>query len=241
MSSRERDSFVELEFSLADTAYPAIRLSQDLGCHFELLDAIRSDDQTTTAFFHVTDGLPETIVEQGPKSEYGDDVSVIERYNDECIVGISLRKSIFETLAKAQIPLQSLVITEGNAHFVATIPPDRAPEKIISLIKEKHPGVTLEKKHQTSLAPPFLTQAAFQTLLDKRLTDRQWTALYLAFKYGYFERPRRVTQKELSEKMNISPSTFGQHLHTALRKLLFTLFAAKSPEESQSDNRMGPD
>lgn len=230
MPSREHDEFVELEFSLADTAFPAIRISEELDCDLELLDAFRSDDRTTTAFFHVTGVHPDSIVEQGLRSEYGDAISVIERYNDECVVEMTLTRSVFRTLAKAQIPLQSLVITDGCAQFVATIPPDRSPQEIIALVRRKHPAVSLVRKQRTGIAAPFITQAAFQTLLDERLTDRQWTAMYLAFRDGYFDRPRRVTQKELSEKMDISPSTFGQHLHTALRKLLATVFAAGSTE-----------
>lgn len=226
MPSREHEAFVELEFVLADAAYPAIRISEELGCDLELLDAVRSDHQTTTAFCHVTGGHPDTIVEQGSRSKYGGEISVIDRYDDECVVEISLRRSLFATLAKAQIPLQSLVITDGRAYFVATVPPDRIPEEIIELVKQKHPDVSLIRKQRTGIAAPFLTQAAFQSLLNERLTERQWTALCLAFQDGYFERPRRITQRGLSDKMAISPSTFGQHLHAALRKLLTTVFAA---------------
>jgi len=237
MPSREHDEFVELEFSLTDVAYPAIRISQDLDCRLELLDAIRSGDQTTTAFFHVTGGSSDAIIEQGLQSEYGDEISVIERYNDECVVEMALRQSIFETLAKAQTPLQSLVINEGCARFTATIPPDRAPEEIIALVRQKHPSVNLVRKQRTGIAAPFITQVAFQTLLSEQLTDRQWTALFLAFKEGYFERPRRITQQGLSEKMGISSSTFGQHLHTALRKLLVTVFTAGHTQNDSADDK----
>lgn len=241
MSYGEHGEFVELEFSLGAAAYPAIRISRDLGCHLELLEAIRSNDRTTTAFFHVIDGRLDSIVEHGQQSEYGDEISVIERYKDECIVQMSLTKSVFRTLAKARIPLQSLTVTDGRAQFVATVPPNRDPEEIISLAKRKHPAVTLVRKHRTSIADPFTTQAAFQSLLTDRLTERQWEALYLAFEYGYFERPRRITQQELSGKMAISPSTFGQHLHTALRKLLTTVFAAGVGQTEPTEGRDGAD
>ena len=148
---------------------------------------------------------------------------------------ISLTRSLFGTLAKAQIPLKSLEVTDGSAQLVATVPPNRSPEEVISLLKKKHPAVTLVRKYRTCIAAPFITQAAFQTFLNERLTERQWTALHLAFKEGYFDRPRRITQQELSEKMEISPSTFGQHLHTALRKLLATVFATGSSQSEPAD------
>jgi hypothetical protein len=234
MPPNERCKFVELEFSLADAAYPAVRISQELGCRLELLDAIRSNGQTT-AFFHVIDGQCDQIVERGQKSEYEDEISIIERYEEECVVEVALNRSLFETLASAQIPLQSLEVADGNANFVATIPPNHDPEEIVSLVKQRHPAITLVRKHRTGIAAPFITRAGFQTLLNERLTDRQWTALYLAFKKGYFERPRRATQQDLSETMDISPSTFGQHLHTALRKLLATVFTTEPPQSEPAN------
>lgn len=233
MRYNERGEFFELEFSLTNEAYPAIRISQELGCRLELLAAIRSGGQTTTAFFHVMDGHFDQIVEQGQKSEYEKSFRVVERYDDECIVETSLKRSFFQTLASEQIPVQSLNVTDGSANFVATVPPNRDPEEIVSLVEQNHPTVTLVRKQRTGIAAPFITRAGFGSLLNARLTDRQWTALHLAFTEGYFERPRRVTQQDLSEEMGISPSTFGQHLHTALRKLLATIFSTSTVGTSE--------
>ncbi|MFW6000412.1 MAG: helix-turn-helix domain-containing protein, partial [Halorubrum sp.] len=52
------------------------------------------------------------------------------------------------------------------------------------------------------------------------LTDRQCEVLRTAYRMGYFERPRDANASEVADALDISPSTFAEHLATAQRKLL---------------------
>ncbi|MFC6989792.1 bacterio-opsin activator domain-containing protein [Haloplanus sp. GCM10025708] len=224
MNQGGQDAFVELELSLDDTAYPAVRISRELDCELDLLNAARTDEDRTAAFFHVRQTTAEPAITEGQASRYGDEATVIEQYDDEYILKLILRRSIFETLARNQIPLQSLAVTDGTARFAVTVPPDRSPEQIVTILETRYPAITLESKRTRKIAAPFITQTAFQAVVDEQLTSRQLDALHLAYEFGYFERPQQATQSELAEKMDISSSTFGQHLHAALRKLLAALF-----------------
>ncbi|QKG92197.1 helix-turn-helix domain-containing protein [Halorubrum sp. SS7] len=63
--------------------------------------------------------------------------------------------------------------------------------------------------------------ASDRTLVDRgRLTDRQCEVLRTAYRMGYFERPRDANASEVAGALDISPSTFAEHLATAQRKLL---------------------
>jgi len=228
--------FVELEFSLADAAYPAMRISDELDCRLELLEAVRPDERTTIAFFHVLDAPADAVVERGRSSENASDLRVLERYDDGCLVEIALTDSLFATLSNEHVPLRSLHVADGRARVVATLPPGYSPERIISLVERTHPDASLVGKRTTELSTPFATRSALQTTLDERLTDRQWTALSLAFEAGYFERPRNTTQRALGERMGIAPSTFGQHLYTALRKLLDTVAVARRERAARDED-----
>ncbi|WP_123624410.1 bacterio-opsin activator domain-containing protein [Halorubrum sp. CSM-61] len=221
-------AFVELEFSSDDDDYPAVRISRELDCRLDLLDAIRIDNDLAAAFFHVEHGTPQRVIEEARKSHYENEITVVERFDDECILKFVLRRSVFETLSDLQIPLQSLVVSDGTARFVTTVPPNYSPARIVSAVKTRHPRVSLVRKQKRIIAAPFLTQTAFQSLVDEQLTGQQLDAVHLAFEYGYFERPRETTQAALAAKMDISPSTYGQHLHSALRKLLAALFNGNS-------------
>lgn len=52
------------------------------------------------------------------------------------------------------------------------------------------------------------------------LTDRQYKVLRMAFQLGYFDRPRRVSSRELARRVGVSTSTLVNHRLKAERRLL---------------------
>ena len=56
------------------------------------------------------------------------------------------------------------------------------------------------------------------------MIKKQKTALDLAIKYGYYNYPRRIGLEELSKEMNISLSTFKQHIRVAKKKVMVNVF-----------------
>jgi len=61
-------------------------------------------------------------------------------------------------------------------------------------------------------------------LVDRgRLTDRQQEVLETAMGMGYFERPRSANATEVADALDISPSTFAEHLASAQSKVLDSL------------------
>lgn len=60
-----------------------------------------------------------------------------------------------------------------------------------------------------------------RTLVDRNaLTDRQREVLRTAYDMGYFSYPRGANATEVAEELDISPSTFAEHLAAAQGKLL---------------------
>ena len=58
-------------------------------------------------------------------------------------------------------------------------------------------------------------------LVDRgKLTARQLEIVETAHAMGYFDRPRRANATEVAAELDISPSTFSEHLAAAQRKLL---------------------
>lgn len=52
-----------------------------------------------------------------------------------------------------------------------------------------------------------------------QLTDRQLEVLRTAYDMGYFERPRQANATEIADALDITPSTFGEHLAAVQSKL----------------------
>lgn len=71
------------------------------------------------------------------------------------------------------------------------------------------------------LHPPLEGRPEERRFVNRgKLTERQLEALRTAYEAGYFERPRRANATEVAEKLDISRSTFAEHLAAAQRKLL---------------------
>ena len=64
------------------------------------------------------------------------------------------------------------------------------------------------------------TSELSRSLLKETVSDRQWTALQLAYYAGYFDRPRTSSGQELAERMGITRQTFNRHLRDAERRLV---------------------
>jgi predicted DNA binding protein len=61
------------------------------------------------------------------------------------------------------------------------------------------------------------------------LTDRQREMMTAAYRYGYYDIPKRISSEQLSEKVNISKPTLLEHLRKAERRILVEILAG-SPE-----------
>lgn len=58
-----------------------------------------------------------------------------------------------------------------------------------------------------------------------RLTDRQTEVVETAYDMGYFEHPRSANATDVADELDITPSTFTQHLAAAQSKLLGELLS----------------
>ncbi|WP_235271539.1 helix-turn-helix domain-containing protein [Halorubrum saccharovorum] len=68
------------------------------------------------------------------------------------------------------------------------------------------------------------TEDGFRKRLAGELTDRQREAARTAHFAGFFEWPREHTGEEVASMMDISQTTFTQHLRAAENKLFSALF-----------------
>lgn len=73
---------------------------------------------------------------------------------------------------------------------------------------------------QRLLQPPLDGHSEERLFVNRgRLTDRQLESLRTAYELGYFERPKRANATEVAAELDISRSTFAEHLAAAQRKL----------------------
>jgi len=68
-------------------------------------------------------------------------------------------------------------------------------------------------------------------VLQSILTDKQREIMNAAYRYGYYDIPKRISSEQLSERLNISKPTLLEHLRKAERRLFTEIFSG-SPEMS---------
>jgi len=82
---------------------------------------------------------------------------------------------------------------------------------------------------QHSATPDFTSRDGDGSVLASgptldALTDRQREALQTAYEGGFFDRPKAHNSEELAARLDITRSTYLQHLRTAQRKLFSQVF-----------------
>ena len=91
---------------------------------------------------------------------------------------------------------------------------------IVADLRERFPGVDIKR----FVRSPAGDRPRDGVLFDRsKLTARQLEVLETAYERGYFERPRRTNATEIAAELDISPSTFREHLAAAESKILADL------------------
>lgn len=224
--SSHTNGFVKLWFETEDAAYTAVSIARELECRIELLGTVWRfrDGADLRQFVQLTDHEPGKLTDRIEQSSAGEHLDVFTQINDYLLAEYTPEEGIVRTLAETGAIIHSAVATGESARFAAILPPGCGASDVIGTVRDAHPSVDLVGKRQLDVVAHLLTPSGFRAFLTTLLTERQWEALQLAHRGGYFERPRECTQSELAAEMDVSQETFSQHLATAQRKLLNVLF-----------------
>jgi DNA-binding CsgD family transcriptional regulator len=88
---------------------------------------------------------------------------------------------------------------------------------VVADLRERFPSLDIKRFVRS---PPD-ADADEMVLVDRgKLTERQREIVETAMDLGYFDRPRGANATEVADALDISPSTFAEHLAAAERKLL---------------------
>lgn len=126
---------------------------------------------------------------------------------------------VCEIVEQADCPLTDVHAEHGQLHLTFYAPNVETVRTIVSDLREQHDGIHLQHLRQSG--DP---DGEALVVVDKsRLTDRQQEVLETAYQEGYFEHPKEANASELADQLDISLSTFTEHLAVAQSKLLDSL------------------
>lgn len=122
-----------------------------------------------------------------------------------------------ESLGQFGCPVARYVAREGTLTLVFHATDYEQLRRVVADLRERFPGADLKRLVRS----PTGGRPEDSVFVDRgKLTDRQIEVLETAYEMGYFERPRRANATEIAAELDISLSTFGEHLAAAEAKLL---------------------
>ncbi|MDS0222965.1 helix-turn-helix domain-containing protein [Haloarcula sp. S1AR25-5A] len=183
-----------------------------------------------------TSGGPDRVVEEftlkggdGPPSVRQRDGSNVEHvfaYDQRHVFQLS--RAAGQGCVCERIEAAGCVVQEFSADtesIVVTFLVDDMPtlREIVADLKSEGETVKLRR-----LLEDTSSEADRPVVLDRaKLTSRQREVLGQAHEMGYFEHPREATAGDVADALDISTSTFTEHLAAAQRKLLDDLLETR--------------
>lgn len=226
-SPSDAPSLTELVIEVSDTSYPFVGISRAEDCRFDLTEMLPRSEGRYAEFFSVTSADPDRVL---ARVERDDRVTprLLDRHEDG---------GLFEFVASDGCPVvflvergaipQEVVGDAGDGRIVVEIPASEDAGSVASAFLDTYPSAELAAKRTLDRSTPLLGRSELERAVESALTDRQREVLTTAYERGYYDQPRRVTGEELAAELDISPSTFAQHVRAAERNLLTLLTDGK--------------
>jgi hypothetical protein len=228
------DTVVELTLRVTDADDVLVAASARLDCSLAVEGVVPLADGALLCYVGVEDAAPDDVLATTRGRPGVVDGRLVHGPADDGATG-----GLVEVTVAGGSPLLSLVergatvrtatFERGVGRVVAEVAPDEDVREVVEAVGAAFPGSELLAKRERERAVE--TAQEFRSSLHERLTDRQRTALRVAYHGGYFRSPRDSTAEELAEGLGISSPTFHYHLRAAQWKLTDALLDADPGEE----------
>ncbi|RLM72805.1 bacterio-opsin activator domain-containing protein [Halorubrum sp. Atlit-26R] len=216
------DSVTELEFQLTGIDEPLANVAAELDCTVDV-EHVGGGDGDRVQYVTVADAEPEAVSEYAAGADGVDAAQHVYTHEGRSLFRFSLgERSIVATLAQYGAGVESLSVAGTSGTLVAHVASSNDIRSVVDALQTAYDGLTLVAQRERER--DVQTEAGFRKQLAGALTDRQREAARTAHYAGFFEWPREHTGEEVASMMDISQTTFTQHLRAAENKLFAALF-----------------
>ncbi|NUC71991.1 MEDS domain-containing protein [Haloterrigena sp. SYSU A558-1] len=217
------DEVVELEVRVRDPEHFFFAVTADIDVTFALEQVITQSDGDYLVYVTAIGVPPEAVVERAERSPNIDHVRVVEeREGDALVEFVFAGPTVAETFAEYGATVTAARIADGTGTVTVELPQTADVRAAVDAFQTTFPdSEVVTKRHRDR---PLTTERGFRHAVADQLTEKQREVLQAAYFAGYFEHPRRSTGNEIADTLDISSSTFHQHLQVGLRKLLTAAF-----------------
>jgi hypothetical protein len=199
----------ELSFPAADSCRVA-ELSAAAGVEVDSISrSVAPETGRVTEEFSTQDGSAtvrgaEQVFSYGEKSIYR-----FERdYGRDCPC---------ETVEEFGSPVQDVHTTDGTLHLAVHVEDMIELQSVVGEVRERYPDLSVDRLVRSQ---PDGDSADLVLVNRGELTPRQREVLETAHRLGYFRHPKGANAGEVADHLDITTSTFTEHLSAAQSKLL---------------------
>ncbi len=105
---------------------------------------------------------------------------------------------------------------DGSVHVDVNLPRDVEANELLEIVQDSYPKAELAARRYS------FDEFTPDDVINE-LTGRQETVLRLAYDEGFFEAPREKTGDEIADELDITATTFHQHLRAAEKTMVSNL------------------
>ncbi|WP_254279584.1 PAS domain S-box protein [Haloarcula marina] len=219
-------AFLELELTVTGADAPLLALNERVGGRWTIEGIVPIERSRYLLYVDVDDADPAAIERAA---------STLPAVESVRVVGDGPHR-VLEARVNGTSPIAALIdgggqirggaFEDGEGQFVVDVTLDTDVREYVDRIEQSGVDVWLRSKREGERD----AEIPWDSDGDDHLTDRQRAALEAAYHAGYFDWPRRQTTGEkLAASLDISSSTFNQHLRVATAKVLDRYFSSTTP------------
>ncbi len=172
------------------------------------------DPDTVTEEFILETDVDETVVETDVE------ISRIFSYGTETVYRFTRerdRACPCDCIESFDCPLVDVRTNMGVLYLTFHAPDMAGLQEIIGALRDRHPSLDVLRLLQSEQEH---TDSSLVFVDRSVLTDRQREVLETAHRMGYFEHPKGANAGEVATELDITTSTFSEHMAAAQTKLL---------------------
>jgi predicted DNA binding protein len=205
---------IEASFTATEGKFPLAEVFSKFPAARIELDRVVPTNEVLIPYFWLQQADSEGINLEGIDHPGIDDLRIVDDVDGEALVRIAWDfeyESVLTAILETDVALISAVGTEGKWTFEVRAEEQRAVSEFQSYCKRHDIPVELTQLH--ALSP-------LQSGQEYDLTKAQREALTLAYANGFYDSPRRATQKEVASELGITRQALASRLQRGTRRLI---------------------
>ncbi len=217
------DRVIEMEVSMAADELFFGDIARELDCTLTYEGTLYEDDGGVVMLFVAETAEPEQVVAAAEPADRVKSASHVSDGKSGSVFEFAVDSPpVVSALAERGAETDDITASPAEVRVTLELPASADPRTVIGHLSGRYPSTELVARREHER--PEQTKQDLVADIEESLTARQELAIQKAYLGGFFDWPRDVSGEELADSMDISPSTYHQHLRTAERKVLATLF-----------------